>query len=289
MEYQSVTNILGLFSIIGIIVYAVVAIRRAGGVDGITKMFISALNNVESAWVNLLAFFIPYAVSFIPASMTFRNAKLLLGFENWEAINAAAAIEFFGIVTMDTALRFYQYNKRYTSDANKAPVGWAIFSYVFYLVIIISVNVMMEIANAPTGTLHWFSGSVFWKVVSLTLLSTLGFPSAVTIGIRTQHKEVLSQKNVSKNNGGNAPSASKNQPQREAKIRHASDYKEKIVAMLDNEYKKNGRVLAPKEITASLKIDHNNNKGYVSQTTSAWAAAHGVNKNADGNHFTIPK
>ncbi len=289
MEVQSVTNILGVFSIIGIVVYIIFAVRRAGGVEGISKMFISALNNVESAWVNLLAFFIPYAVSFIPASMTFRNARLLLDFEVWEAINAAAAIEFFGIVTMDTALRFYQYNKRYTSDANKAPVGWAVFSYVFYLVIIISVNVMMEIANAPAGTLHWFSGSVFWKVVSLTLLSTLGFPSAVTIGIRTQHKEVLAQKMTAKSGGGNNQPTAKPQPQREAKPKHASDYKDKIWAMLDAEHGKSGRVLAPKEITASLKIDHNNNKGYVSTQTAQWAASRGVQKGTDASHFTIPK
>jgi hypothetical protein len=294
MEISSVTNALGAMSIIGIAIYVFISFRRAGGISGVSRMFIDSVNNIESAWVNLLAFIIPYAVSLIPAMMTFRNSQTMLGFEVWEAINAAAAIEFFGIVTMDTALRFYQYNKKYTKDANKAPVGMAVFSYVFYLAIIITVNVVMEIAAAPSGSLHWFSGESFWKIVALSLLSTLGFPSAVTIGIRTQHKEILAEKTATKQGGGvvkNNTPAPQSQPQR---IKHASAFAPQITAMLDAQYKKDGRILPPKEITPRLKgltQTHEQAKGKISEITKNWKIENGIKETtaAAADKFTMPK
>jgi len=297
MEISSVTNALGAMSIIGIAIYVFISFRRAGGISGVSRMFIDSVNNIESAWVNLLAFIIPYAVSLIPAMMTFRNSQTMLGFEVWEAVNAAAAIEFFGIVTMDTALRFYQYNKKYTSNANKAPVGMAVFSYVFYLAIIITVNVVMEIAAAPSGSLHWFSGESFWKIVALSLLSTLGFPSAVTIGIRTQHKEILAEKTATKQGGGTPKTnalAPAQQPQREQHARHASEFAPQIKAMLNTQYEKDGRILAPKEITPRLKgltQTHEQAKGKISEITKNWKIENGIKETtaAAADKFTMPK
>ena len=59
-------------------------------------------------------------------------------------------------------------------------------------------------------------------------------------------------------------------PKTPAREKHASDYQDKIVVMLNAEYSKSGRVLSPSGICHLLKIDVDRNKGHVYRITKRW-------------------
>lgn len=177
--------------------------------------FISeVINSAERSFLDLLSALVPYAVPIIPAFLTFDHVHKMMGFDVWVAWTAAFVTEVLGITSVSTAIRFYRHNaiyaaqiitnqqgqasdkgKRIKTNAaavkksktakNKAPFGLAIFTYVFYLVIVLSVNVLLLIeSQSKTAAVIWAIG----------LFSLLSVPSGILISIRSQFGEMLEEK-----------------------------------------------------------------------------------------------
>jgi len=123
-----------------------------------------------------------------------------------------------------------------------------------------------------------------WIITAIGLFSLLSFPSGVLISIRTQYREMLDDKEEKRTQAQQAK-AQPAQARHESKPKPASAYKDRMREMLEAEYAKTARVLSPKEITAALKLDHNNSKGFVSTTTSAWMQEKGISKGGKGLTF----
>lgn len=177
--------------------------------------FISeVINSAERSFLDLLSALVPYAVPIIPAYLTFDHVHNMMGFEIWVAWTAAFVTEVLGITSVSTAIRFYRHNAIYAAAAqaaasqpaaqdkkkikvsapavkkskaakNKAPFGLAIFTYVFYLAIVLSVNVLLLIeSQSKTSAVIWAIG----------LFSLLSVPSGILISIRSQFGEMLEEK-----------------------------------------------------------------------------------------------
>ena len=182
--------------------------------------FISeVINSAERSFLDLLSALVPYAVPIIPAFLTFDHVHKMMGFEVWVAYTAAFVTEVLGITSVSTAIRFYRHNAIYAAQAaaiasqpaapavkgkkntkvkanaittkknktakNKAPFELAIFTYVFYLVIVLSVNVLLLIeSQSKTAAVIWAIG----------LFSLLSVPSGILISIRSQFGEMLEEK-----------------------------------------------------------------------------------------------
>ena len=140
----------------------------------------------------------------------------MMGFEIWVAWTAAFVTEVLGITSVSTAIRFYRHNAIYAAQAaanasqpaaqdvkknkvkvnaaaakknknakNKAPFGLAVFTYAFYLAIVLSVNVLLLIeSQSKTSAVIWAIG----------LFSMLSVPSGILISIRSQFGEMLEEK-----------------------------------------------------------------------------------------------
>jgi len=222
--------------------------------------FISGvLNGAEKSLLDLLSIFVPYCVPIIPAYLTYQHTINQMGFEPWIAFTAAFVVEVLGLTSVATAVRFYRYNLKYTKEANRAPFKLAVAVYVVYIVIVLVVNVVLEIVAGQRGG---------WVILSIGLFSLLSFPSGVLVSIRYQFSEMLEERAE----GRKQVQSTSPQPQQSRKEKHASDFKDRIPQMLNEEWEKNKRILTPKEITAKLKLDHGKNKGYVSTITSQWKA-----------------
>lgn len=63
----------------------------------------------------------------------------------------------------------------------------------------------------------------------------------------------------------------------------ASHYYDKIIALLEAEYKKSGQVLMPKDISTKLKLNHNKAKGYISTETGKWCKRKGIPRPENGS------
>lgn len=220
------------------------------------------INSAERSFLDLLGAIVPYFVPVIPAYLTFYHTRDLMNFPEWVAFVSAFVVEVLGITSVSTAIRFYRHNQKYKSSQNKAPFVLAISVYIFYIIVVMTVNVLLEVVDGTRdGTI----------ILAIGLFSLLSFPSGVLVSIRSQYKEMLEERDEKRH--GSKPAESKpNKP------KHASDYAGKIIELLDTEYAKSSRVLSPKEITAQLKLDHEKSKGYVSTLTTKWKAEKSVNK-----------
>jgi hypothetical protein len=140
------------------------------------------LNGAERSFLDLLSVLVPYAVPIIPAYLTYFHTLDQMHFPPWVAKTAAFTVEVLGITAVSTAIRFWRNNQLYKSEKEKAPFILAVGVYVFYIVIVLSVNVILEIvAGARSG----------WVIFSIGLFSLLSFPSGVLISIRAQYTEML--------------------------------------------------------------------------------------------------
>jgi uncharacterized integral membrane protein len=225
-----------------------------------------ALNGAERSILDFLSAFVPYAVPVIPAYLTYYHTRDMMDFPAWVALTAAFVVETLGMASVSTAIKFYRNNQRYKSEQNKAPFMLALAVYLFYLLIVLSVNVILEVVAGTRGG---------WIILSIGLFTLLSVPSGVLISIRAQYREMLDEREETRK----PKQQTKHEPPAFGfvqKKRYASDYREKILVMLNDEYAKNNRVLSPKEITAKLNLEHGTNKGFVSTLTKQWKSENSV-------------
>lgn len=138
----------------------------------------------ERSFLDLLSALVPYCVPIIPAYLTFYHTQNEMGFPVWVAWTAAFVTETLGLASVATAIKFWKHNQRYSDKKNQAPFWLAVAVYVFYLTIVLSVNVILE---EVAGTR---SAAVIWAIGLFCLLS---FPAAVLISIRAQHTEIMAE------------------------------------------------------------------------------------------------
>ena len=228
----------------------------------------NTINGAEKALLDFLSALVPWAVPVIPAYLTFYHTQNQMGFPEWVAWTAAFVVEALGLSSVATAIRFYRNNQRYKDPKNHAPFKLAVSIYVFYIVVVLVVNVILEwVAGARTG----------WIILAIALFSLLSFPSGVLISIRTQYAEMLEERGQRYSHVPAEPAEVHSR-----RTKPASAYRDQIIALLDAEYAKSKQVLTPKAITAQLKLDHARSKGFVSTLTSQWKAGKG-----NGNGFTF--
>ena len=142
------------------------------------------INGAEKSFLDLLSALVPQAVPVIPAYLTVYHTQNEMGFPAWVAFTAGFVTEVLGIASVATAIKFYRHNLKYKDNKNHAPFRLAIGTYVFYLVIILTVNVLLEFVAGTRSTA---------VIIAIGLFSLLSLPSAVLISIRAQHAEILGE------------------------------------------------------------------------------------------------
>jgi len=143
------------------------------------------INGAEKSFLDLLSAIVPYFVPIIPAYLTFFHTQNQMDFPLRIAWTAAFVVEVLGITAVSTAIRFWRHNIRYSDPKNKAPFKLAVGVYLFYIVIVIAVNVILEIVAQQRGG---------WIILSIALFTLLSVPSGVLISIRAQYSEMLEER-----------------------------------------------------------------------------------------------
>ena len=234
----------------------------------IFEFLTNLLNNSEKYIIDFICVFVPYAVPVIPAYLTYDHTVNEMGFPAWVAATAAFVVEALGLASVATAVRFWRHNQRYKSDQNKAPFNLAVMVYLFYIVVVILVNVILEIvANERNG----------WVITSIALFSLLSFPASVLVSIRYIHSDILEERAEAKAKNKMIVEEKPVNQLQVRRIKPASAYREQMITMLNEEYNANGKILTPKEITTRLKLDHDRSKGFVSTLTTQWKNEKGIN------------
>jgi hypothetical protein len=140
-----------------------------------------SIRNTEASLVNLLSAIAPWGAPLAPAYMAYGGMTARLDYAPWVALVIAGVIEILGLATIYTALSFWRHNRRYTAEYKRMPVEIAGACFAFYLLVVLTVNVLLELPELFPYT----------PVVARALLSLLSVPAAITLAIRVQHTELL--------------------------------------------------------------------------------------------------
>jgi len=133
---------------------------------------------LESTLVDNVAATIPWMAPIIPAWFAYENMTVVLGMPWAISLVGAAVIEFLGLASVSTTFKLWQYNNSKRKADQNAPVQVAIGTTVFYLVIVLLVNVILDTSPVEAR-------------VAKALLSMLSVAGAVVLAIRAQHARRL--------------------------------------------------------------------------------------------------
>jgi len=155
------------------------------------KSFFDGLNEGirggEQSMVNFFSAVGPWLAPLAPAYSSWHHMTTAMGFPNWVSWAIAAVVEILGLSAVSTVISFWSYNRRKMADYKKAPVWVALVSFIFYLAIILIVNVLLDLAKI--NSMGWDVEYV--KVAANGFLSLLSVPAAIILAVRTQHHELL--------------------------------------------------------------------------------------------------
>jgi len=155
--------------------------------DNIFERLNEWIRGFEGSAVNFASALAPWLAPLTPAYMTFQHSRTILEFDWWIAFVNAAVVELLGLSAVNTGLNFYFYNRRNKAASKQAPLGIVIFSFLFYLFVIVSSNILLDS----------FADNVFalkWSVIAVRAgfaLQTI--PAALIIVARTGHKDMLNE------------------------------------------------------------------------------------------------
>lgn len=145
------------------------------------------VNGTEGSLVNFLTAFSPWLAPLAPAAMTYKHVREFLGFEAWLSIAIAVLVEVLGFGTVSTALDFWFYNRRDRAQKRRAPLEVVIVTFIFYLVLVLGSNVVIDIAK-NFGS----ERQLAWSVIAVRALLTLQtIPGALIVAVRTGHRDLL--------------------------------------------------------------------------------------------------
>ena len=137
----------------------------------------------ERLLVDVVVAYVPLFAPVIPATIAFLSLFYVLEMPLAVSLIGAGVVEFLGLGTVTTTMQFVDYNASKNDDDPPAPTRAAAGTMVFYLVVVLTVNVMLDDAT----TIH--------KIAKL-VLSTLSVAGAVTISLRSQHARRVAAKAV---------------------------------------------------------------------------------------------
>ena len=148
----------------------------------------------EASLVNLLSAIAPWGAPTGAAYSTYFHSVEYLGYPDWVAFILALVVEILGLSTINTALAFWSHNKQrqYRANEKQAPLWAPISAFGFYLVVIILVNVIIDIAKAQDA-IDGGDRMIWAAIISRGLLILLSIPAALIMGVRTQHRAMLTR------------------------------------------------------------------------------------------------
>jgi hypothetical protein len=141
------------------------------------------VNSFEDSFVNFVSVIIPWLVPLIPAYILYTHLMTDLKWDRPWPLIAGTVVEGLGLATVNTYFRFERHNRKYKDQKNKMPLWVVIVAYVWYLAIVLFVNVVFD----------WRAGVDFTRIIAILSFSTLSLPASALISVRGMHSEWKSE------------------------------------------------------------------------------------------------
>lgn len=144
----------------------------------------------ESLLIDIVARIMPWFTAAIPAYFSRQAVLDHYGIDGWFSWVVVAIVELLGVSAIHTAVQFNHFNHSKGEKIDyKAPAGIAYGVSVIYLVVIVTLNIVLDITPR-------MDTAAIMELVGKALLSLLAAPSAVILAIRAQHASVVDENDV---------------------------------------------------------------------------------------------
>ena len=153
-------------------------------VIGFLDVWRGITNAFERTLVDNVAAAVPWLAPISPAYMAYQNVTKIFGWDTWVAWTIALAVEGLGLAVTSTAFHLWDWNDTRKDKDRAAPFWVAITTVIFYLAVVITVNVILDSEASPT------------ERIAKALLSLLSVVAAVTLALRSQHARRIEEKNT---------------------------------------------------------------------------------------------
>lgn len=140
-------------------------------IDKAMKSLLAINRAMETTLIDVVAAYTPWLASLVPAFLGYENVLRALHFEVWQAWVYAIVVEALGLATVATTLKLWNWNL--ANKDRRAPFALAVLTALFYLTIVLSVNVLLD------------DGDALQKVVK-ALASSFAVVGALTVALRSQ-------------------------------------------------------------------------------------------------------
>ncbi len=164
------------------------------------KINLDVISRGEMVAIDSVAAVSPWLAPVIPAFQTFTHMLGALNYPSWVAFIGAMVVECLGLAAIYTATQVWDYNDaKATEKENRlagmdrkereiakkkrqrnAPFAWAALAMGFYIVVILTVNALLEMEVTQSGFTV--------RVLSNALLSMLSVIAGLIIALRSQHR-----------------------------------------------------------------------------------------------------
>lgn len=131
--------------------------------------------DIERIGLDLLAATVTWLPPLIPAFLAAHNMIAVLQFPSWLALVGGVVVESLGLVSIHTTFQFWNWNEN-RREGGPAPTLLAASTGAFYLSVVLTVNVLLDIGISPA--VH---------IVAKALLSLISVPAGVVLALRAQH------------------------------------------------------------------------------------------------------
>jgi len=141
----------------------------------------AGIDSAEFSFTTLISKIVPWLVPIIPASVTGMHVSNTLQFGPLFGWIAGIVVEGLGFASIHRLFMFWQNNKNYTADKNRMPLWIPIVAFLWYLVVVLLVNTLLEID----------AGASIVRVIAVGALTTLSIPTMAIIAstaIMTERK-----------------------------------------------------------------------------------------------------
>ena len=95
------------------------------------------------------------------------------------AVIMGIVVEGLGLASLVMTFTFWSHNRKYQDKNNKMPLWIPIFTYCFYLIVVLWLNVLLD----------YLAGIQVQKVAVVALFSLLSVPAGLLLAVQTIHTE----------------------------------------------------------------------------------------------------
>lgn len=142
----------------------------------------SSIEDAEGAIITFVTTMIPWLAPAMPAWLTYSHL-IEIGIPKPIAGSMALTVEFLGLSAVSTAFQAMRHNKTHKADKRKVSLRFPIIAYVFYILVILTVNIVMEI---PMTEIQ----KTWAEIASIGLLTLISTPAFIIAIARQEQRQI---------------------------------------------------------------------------------------------------